>query len=281
MAKQIPFNKEKFGPWSLVIGASLGIGACCAKELAGKGLNVVLCARTESKLKAVAEEIEKTYGVKTRVVPLDWMSPDREQVLDEALADIDLGSAVYSAAWGWQGAFLQGTDEMYKDLIDMNVYGALHFAQYFGKRFCEQRRGGMLFLGSFAGCYSTPYMAVYSATKGFELMLSESLYTEFKPYNVDVTVAYIGAVDTPGNRALFPDAEDAAAQRESQARPEDVAKECIDAMGTGPAAIITKELRTGHLFMRLMGLNKGIQVAGENAVKLNYSKGAPKQLDGE
>ena len=268
--------KKKYGPWGIVIGASMGIGACCARELAEKGLNVVLCARSKDKLEKVAGQIEADFGVKTKVIPVDWTSEERETLLDEGLKDIDLGCAVYSAAWGYQGAFLKGSLEEYKRINSLNVDGALFFSMYFGKMFCEKKRGGLLFLGSGAGYTGCAYMSSYAGSKGFEAMLALSLYTEFKPYNVDVTVAYIGAVDTPGLRGLFPSEESFKAQ--NPATPEDTAKESIDALGKGATVFVGDIMKQAYMGSRMLELNQYIDISGQATVAMNYGGEAPEQF---
>ena len=268
--------REKYGEWGIVIGASMGIGECCARELAQKGLNVVLCARSKDKLERIAGEISSEYGVKARALALDWTSENREEVLNEGLKDIDLGCAVYSAAWGYQGAFLKGSLEEYKRINSLNVDGALFFSMYFGRIFCEKKRGGMLFLGSGAGYTGCAYMSSYAGSKGFEAMLALSLYTEFKPYNVDVTVAYIGAVDTPGLRGLFPSEESFNAQ--NPATPESTAKESIESMGRGPTVFVGDLMKQAYMGSRALELNQYIDISGQATVQMNYEGKAPEQF---
>ena len=164
---------KKYGSWSVIIGASMGIGAACAREFARNGINVVLVARSTDKLEALCEEIRRDYGVEAMPVTDDFTKKDCIEVLDEKIKDLDVGSAVYSAAVCYSGGFLMGTMEEYHNIMALNIEGALLFSKYFGERFCRQKRGGLLYLGSLAGYYSAPYTALYSGTKGFEIMLAE------------------------------------------------------------------------------------------------------------
>ncbi|MCR4894862.1 MAG: SDR family NAD(P)-dependent oxidoreductase [Eubacteriales bacterium] len=268
--------KKKYGPWGIVIGASMGIGACCARELAERGLNVVVCARSRDKLEKVAADIAADYGVMTKVIALDWTSDEREAVLDQELKDIDLGCAIYSAAWGYQGAFLKGSLEEYRRINSLNVDGALFFSMYFGKLFCEKKHGGMLFLGSGAGYTGTPYMSAYAGSKGFEAMLAISLYTEFKPCNVDVTVAYIGAVDTPGLRGLFPD--EASFRAQNPETPESTAKESIDGLGFGATVFVGNMMKQAYMGTKALELNQYVDISGQAAIDMNYAGKAPEQF---
>ncbi len=271
--------KEKYGPWSIVIGASMGIGAACAKRLASKGINVIVSARSEDKLNKLKKEIEETYKVKAMALPLDITRDDAYEVIEEATKDLKMGSAVFSAAYSFNGAFLTGTEEEYRKMAELNIFGAYRFANYFGKRFCSQRKGGLVFLGSLAGYYGAPGQSFYGGTKAFEIALAEGLYTEFKAYNVDVTVDLIGAVKTPGLVDMF--GEDGCAKLKAADETE-VGYECIDTMGEGPVMTITKEMRSGVNMMRkLMSLNKQTEVVGKANLDTNLGGFADQFPEGE
>ena len=81
---------EKYGPWALVTGASSGIGVEFAKRLAANGLNVILVARREDRLRSLAEELERDYSAKTRVVAVDLT---RDDLLD-SIRDATEGSCI-------------------------------------------------------------------------------------------------------------------------------------------------------------------------------------------
>ncbi len=104
--------KEKYGEWSVVLGASMGIGAACARELASKGISVVLVARSTDKLEALAEEIKKNYHVDAKALPIDLLTEDAWEVLDKGLEGLNVGSAVYSAAYAYVGGFLAGDPDL-------------------------------------------------------------------------------------------------------------------------------------------------------------------------
>lgn len=259
--------RQKYGPWSIVIGASMGIGAACARRLASKGINVIVSARSQEKLEALAAEIEKQYGVKAMALPQDILTDNAYDNIQAATKDLELGSAVFSAAYCYNGPFLVGRDEQYRRMADLNIFGAYRFGRYFGERFCRQKRGGLLFLGSLAGYYGSPGQTFYGGTKAFEIALAEGLYSEFKPYNVDVTVDLIGAVRTPGLVALMGEK----ICDEMKAADENVVgNECIDSLGQGPTAVITKEMRQGVNMMRkFMSLNKQTITCGDANMKIN------------
>lgn len=83
--------EDKYGPWALVAGASEGLGAALANGAAGRGCNVALVARTESKLADVAARIERTHGVRTRSLSIDLSGPDATQRVIDGVEDLDIG----------------------------------------------------------------------------------------------------------------------------------------------------------------------------------------------
>jgi short-subunit dehydrogenase len=94
----------KYGPWALIAGASTGIGEAFSRQLAARGLNLVLTARRPAPLEALAEELH-SQGVEVRVVPLDL---GREELLEELrpeIADLEIGLLVYNAAYSPIGEF--------------------------------------------------------------------------------------------------------------------------------------------------------------------------------
>lgn len=270
--------KQKYGEWVVVMGASMGIGAACAREFARRGVSPVVVARSADKLEELAHRIRADFGVDSKAVPLDLLEKDAYVKLDEALSGLNVGSAVYSAAYAHVGGFLSCPQDLENRIMKLNVHGSLDFAKYFGMRFCKQKRGGILMLGSLSGYFSTPYMALYSASKGFEIMLCESLYGEFKELGVDVTCAIIGSVDTPGLQGLYPDKE--AYKNLAPVHPDVVAKNCIAGLGEGPVVFATKEdKRNVGLLRKVMGLNKQIEVVSNESIKASFPKGVPSQFE--
>jgi short-subunit dehydrogenase len=90
--------RARYGPWALVAGASEGFGAAWARELAARGCDVVLVARREAQLGALAREIERAQGVATRCVIADLAARDIDTQLARATATLDVGLLVTNAA---------------------------------------------------------------------------------------------------------------------------------------------------------------------------------------
>ncbi len=158
--------------------------------------------------------------------------------------------------------------------------GAFQFRLFFGNRLCRPARCGMVYLGSSSGYFSTPFMALYSATKGFEIALAESLYGEFKLHNVDVTVGIIGSVDTPGLHGLYPNEEAYAALKPID--PAIVAADCIAALGEQAAVVPYKpDRRNVNLLRKITNIDKQVKLVGQNTIDIAYKGEVPTQFPEE
>src|SRR5436190_19645614 len=97
---------KKYGPWAVVAGASEGLGAEFARQLAGRGLSVLLIARRAAVLDELAAEIRTQHGVEVRTAALDLADVDLATKLRAATDGIEVGLAVYNAAFSTIAEFL-------------------------------------------------------------------------------------------------------------------------------------------------------------------------------
>jgi len=190
---------NRYGPWAIVTGASQGIGKGFAQELASNGYNVVLVSRTESRLKTVAEALERKHGVATRVVAADLSSPGVGKAILDAVDDLDVGLVVSNAGAANMGGFLQNRIEHLRADLMLNALSHLELAHAFGTRLRIRRRpGGVLLISSTAALQPMAMGATYSGAKAFVNNLGESLHREFAEIDIDVTVVMPGPTDTEG-----------------------------------------------------------------------------------
>lgn len=200
-SKRDPEFVQKYGPWAVVTGASGGIGSQYAEVLAEKGLNVVLVARNEEKLKAQAAEIEAKTGVKARVVAADLTKPADIESLKRETSDIEVGMLVNNAGTWQFGSFLENDLERDIQGITLNATVPLQLTHHFGNKMAQRGKGGVVNVGSGAALHGVPGQSAYSATKGFLRNFSESLYQELKPAGVDVVVTNPGPVEGEASQA--------------------------------------------------------------------------------
>jgi len=188
---------KRYGSWALVTGASSGIGAALAGQLAEAGLNIVAVARTESKLAELAKTLRARTGTEVRTVSADLSTEAGTRAVIEAVKDLEIGVLVPCAAMESNGYFVDQTLESHLALVHMDVVGPMMLVHHFARKMAERRRGAVLLVSSLSGWMAQPYMAHYGAAKAYILSLGESLHHEMKDKGVDVAVLSPGPTDTP------------------------------------------------------------------------------------
>jgi short-subunit dehydrogenase len=219
---------QRYGPWGLVAGASDGTGAAFAEELAARGVNVVLVARRQPLL----EELAVRLPTETRVVVQDLSAPDAAQALADTTADLDVGSLVYNAGADDQIVPLveQPLEALHR-LVQLNCLTVLDLCHHFGGRLVARGRGGLVIASSGAAWVGGANLAAYGASKAFELILTESLWAEWRDHGVDALALVMGATDTPTMRKTLA----ARGGTMDHLTPAiDVAREALDHLADGP-----------------------------------------------
>ena len=191
-------TKQKYGPWAVIAGGSDGTGEAYARHLASVGINIMLVARRAEVLDALASDLRAAYNVETRTLVQDLMAPDAARNMLDAAADIDVGIYVSNAGCDGTGAhFFKEPVERWHRLASMNVRTLTEAVHGFGNRFIARGSGGIVVMSSGGGLGGTPYLSMYSATKGFELVLVEGLWGELIGTGVEIVCVIAPAMDTP------------------------------------------------------------------------------------
>lgn len=196
--------KRRYGPWALIAGASEGTGAAFARQLAAKGLNLILVARREGPLEALAQELCAQNGVDCVTASIDLADDDATQQLLAAADGREVGLLILNAGADPNGAmFLDNAAANWDALAMRNVMTVMRGLHAFAAPMRGRGRGGLMVVGSGA-CYGgLPGIGVYAATKAFDLVLCEALWAELEPCGVDVLSYVIGRTDTPAHRELM------------------------------------------------------------------------------
>src|SRR6202048_649248 len=189
-------DKDRFGPWALVTGASSGIGKEFARQIAASGINIVLVARRENLLKEVGVEFSKRYGVEHRIIVLDVSREDFIGQLASATDDLDIGLVVSNAGTGNPGEFLKLDRQLLQATLRLSTMAHLDIAHHFGAKLAKRRRGGLILAGAMGAENGVPCMANDGAAKAYVHSLGEALHYEFKPLGVYVTVLAAGFTNT-------------------------------------------------------------------------------------
>ena len=188
--------KQSYGPWTLVTGASSGIGAEFARQLASMGLNVVLAARRKALLDSLGEELRGRFSVETRTVVVDLSQESAAAALDRAVADLDVGLVISNAGTGSPGRFLDENHEEQLARFRLNALSHFNIAHLFGKRMVRRGSGGLVLGGAMGAINGIPFMATDAAAKALVQSLGESLHVELARQGVRVMTLVVPPTDT-------------------------------------------------------------------------------------
>ncbi len=265
MPKQAEFLR-RYGPWALVAGASEGLGAAYADQLAGRGLKLLLVARGQEKLARTASALRERHGVEVRTAVVDLASPRFLAALREAAEGLQIGLLVCNAAVSLIGPFLSHPLEEYLRLIDTNCRAHLTLVHWLGGLMARRGRGGILIMSSMAGLQGSALVTGYGASKAFLLNLAEGLWAELRGAGVDVLACCAGPTLTPGYIGSKPHPEKGSAL---EMRPEAVARRALEALGRGPVVVPGTLNRLARLLMgRLLTRRRAVTImaASTNAI---------------
>jgi short-subunit dehydrogenase len=238
----------RYGPWAVVAGASDGVGAAFARAMGGRGVNVVLLARRQAVLDEVAAEIRAASGVETRVGAIDLSAADAMDRIADLTAGLEVGMIMYNA----------GADPTYEPFLAQPVDNALmiihrncvtptQMCHHFAQPMVDRGRGGIILVSSGAAFAGFPNVVAYSASKAFDMVLGEALWSEIHRTGVDVLSLVLGYTDTPAQRRLMVERgalpADDTAPIPGAASPEDVVDEALANLTNGPTWIPSEDLR--------------------------------------
>jgi hypothetical protein len=183
---------------ALITGASSGIGLDFARLFAEGGYDVVLVARTESKLKALADELGTKHGVRALAVAADLADPAAPGRLMERLKaeGMQVDVLVNNAGYAGYGAFAETDAKMELDMIQVNIVALTALTKALLPGMLARKSGRILNVASTAAFQPGPLMAVYYATKAYVLSFSEALANETQGTGVTITCLCPGPTKT-------------------------------------------------------------------------------------
>ncbi|WP_028808451.1 SDR family oxidoreductase [Streptomyces canus] len=186
------------GITALVTGASKGIGACYARQLAARGANLVLVARSESALEELASQLRSAHNVQVDVIAADLFDRDAPRTVVDALTErgIEVDLLINNAGLSAVGPFLTRPLQPNIDSVDLNITTLMGLVHIIGARMLERNRGGIINVSSVAGFQPMPFQASYGATKAFVLSFTEALAEELRGTRLRVMAVHPGPVDT-------------------------------------------------------------------------------------
>ncbi|GAB2480387.1 SDR family NAD(P)-dependent oxidoreductase [Jatrophihabitans fulvus] len=168
---------------AMITGASAGIGEAFARALAARRCDLVLVARREDRLRALAEELQRAHGVDCATVALD-LGVDRAGRRLRELVDGEVDLVVNNAGFGTQGPFIDTDGDALAQQIAVDLRAVVDVCHAFLPEMVARRRGAVINVSSTTAFQPVPTMAVYAAAKAFVVSFTESLWQELKPHGV-------------------------------------------------------------------------------------------------
>lgn len=183
---------------ALVTGASSGIGAEIARQLAAQGTNLILTARRRDRLEALAAELTTKHGIATAVIESDLNTSDGADRLVNQLAERQLEPTIVinNAGFGYFDQFVDQAREDIEALIQVNIRALTILCRRLGEKMAERRHGAILNVSSFAAIAPIPRYAVYSGAKAYVIAFSQALRHELTRKNIKVCVLCPGFTRT-------------------------------------------------------------------------------------
>lgn len=180
---------------ALVTGASSGIGLCMAEVLANRGIDLILVARREERLKDLQTRLS---NVNVEIIPYDLSDYKSLDKLYDLVKDKDIDILINNAGFGLFGVFDKTDLDTEMKMIDTNIKAVHYLTKKFLIDFKEKNQGYILNVASSAGFLAGPKLSTYYATKNYCLRLSEAIYQELKESksNVHISILCPGPVDT-------------------------------------------------------------------------------------
>lgn len=240
------------GDWALVTGASSGIGWEFAKQIAGRGMHVVVVARRRERLKALRHEIHSNCKeIHVVEVPMDLTRPDAAAELRSQLDEkgIRIRLLVNNAGAGRWGRMERHTSQDYSKIIALNSMAVVSLCREFFAHLSSHPTSAIINVSSQAAIQPVPFMAVYGATKAFVHSFSLALYQEWKDFGIHVQTLVPGPT-----KSEFDERAGAYASRITErSNP----SQCVDLAlrsleGKSPLVVAAKGVLTQRLFANLL-----------------------------
>jgi uncharacterized protein len=173
---------------ALITGASVGIGAAFARELAHRHYNLILVARSEDKLNAIAQELRDQHGIQVEVIVQDLGKPQAGtevyQILINRGLQVDL--LINNAGFGDYGPFASRDRTRQMQMIQLNIATLVELTHCVLPQMQQRRSGSIINVASIGGFQPLPYLSVYAASKAFVLSFSEALWAENRHFNLRI-----------------------------------------------------------------------------------------------
>jgi uncharacterized protein len=184
--------------YTLITGASSGIGEGFARRLAFEKHNLILVARSEEKLLSLCEELSSKHSVECRYYAIDLLDFEADTALFEETEKngLEIDWLINNAGFGSSGDFAKLDIERELEIIDLNVSALVALTHRYLQKMRERKRGTIINVSSAAGFQPIPFMATYAASKAFVSSFSEAIAEENRPFGIQVLALCPGSTKT-------------------------------------------------------------------------------------
>ena len=250
---------NRYGPRALVAGGATGMGAEYCRQIAAMGIDLVILDRDQPGLDAAASELRSAPDAVDVVTAVVDLAQPSERLLAEVrrvVGDLEISLLVANAAWSPVGRFLDVDLADLLAAIDINRRAPVVRVHERGARMAERGGGGIIVMSSLAAETGAANVALYSATKAFDLVLAEGLWYELRDRGVDVIAIRPGSTRTPGWQSTQPASGDLKGVME----PADVVRDALAALGTAPSIAAGAANRAAEAMFRGMQRREVIEL---------------------
>ena len=249
---------------ALITGASTGIGAEFAHVLARKGCELILVARTESKLRDLADELSAQHNIKAHVIAQDLSDEWASRAIESEVKarDLRVDILINNAGFATQGDFETTDADALHGQVMLNVTALVDLTRAFLPAMVERRSGIIVNVASTAAFLPLPTQAVYAATKAFVLSWSEALWAENRARGVKVLALCPGATDTEFFERV---GKDVSAAKDT---PEFVVRAAMAGLSRGESTVVPGRANwvVAHVLPRVL-TNRALVLAAERVMK--------------
>lgn len=225
---------------ALITGASQGIGAAFAEELAANKTNLVLIARSQDKLSSIASELQQKHQISAEVIIQDLTEPQACQNVFDKVSELgmEVDLLINNAGFGDYGAFASRDLNKQLKMIQLNITALVELTYLFLSKMQQRQEGAIINVSSIAGFQPLPYLSVYGATKAFVLSFSEALWAENQNTGVKIMALCPGPTESNFfKRAEFPESINQGNNNQTPATQ--VVKEALTALNKNQSTVVT------------------------------------------
>jgi short-subunit dehydrogenase len=185
--------------FTIITGASSGLGYEMAKQLAAKNQNLILVARSQGKLEALQKELKEQFSMEVSYLLYDLSEPHSAQDLYNEIKEHKylVTGLINNAGFGAYGNFMEMPLKKDEEMIAVNITTLVGLTKLFGADMAKAGKGRIMNVASLLSFLPFPYYSMYSATKSFVLAFTETIAAEMQGTGVSITALCPGTVETP------------------------------------------------------------------------------------